>query len=671
MEKTGKIFQTLFLVFMMSFLPLRLLAADIKVKAQVDRNQLGIGELFVLNVSVESDDDFDMTEPRLPNINGIELINSAAGGYQSSSSMNIVNGKTEFVKKVYQDFNYQLSPQKEGVFVIPPVGVVVGGQTYRTNPIKIEVKDEYRNGAGGGQAQKKNSRTNPRFPPGFGGDDDDSNANALGAPQDAEDLFDQLLKQQMRAFGGGGAIGNPFGQQQRVPQEKLNINTNEAFFVYLDVDKTEVYEGEQITANWYIYTRANIESLDRAKFPDLKGFWKEIIEEVPALQFTDVMVNGVHYRKALLASHALFPIKAGTAVIDEFKIKAKVRMPTQFGFGGLHEFTKSSRRQPIKVLPLPEEGKTKSFSGAVGSYQISLTTEGTSFPANQPFLVKVRFEGTGNAKLIDLPNINWPEGLEVYDTKSESKFFKEGNSYKEFDILVIPHKVGEIKIPSFDLTYFDPAQKKYITQSTQELNLQITPGAALAGGSGDSSLVSQAKKNPQEASYKPQPILQLPQAGLSSLPRTWIYAGVLALGLMFLLTRFLWQLRQLNFEPEFLTAVNEKIKRVETFTANSDYRKVGSEATNLIYLLTAYLAGHKKADQEMHLMVKEISASDQGLYLSRINQLFDYFQLLGFSPDEVMRSVLQQKPLQNQVTELKNVAKEIVAKSKKEDNYNS
>jgi hypothetical protein len=36
-----------------------------------------------------------------------------------------------------------------------------------------------------------------------------------------------------------------------------------------------------------------------------------------------------------------------------------------------------------------------------------------------------------------------------------------------------------------------------------------------------------------------------------------------------------------------------------------------------------------------------------------------------------MQSALRQKPLQNQVNELKNMAKEIVAKSKKEDNYNS
>jgi len=73
----------------------------------------------------------------------------------------------------------------------------------------------------------------------------------------------------------------------------LDVNMNEAFFLWLETDKKSAYEGEQVTANWYLYTRGQIESLDRAKFPDLKGFWKEIIEEVPALQFEEVLVNNV------------------------------------------------------------------------------------------------------------------------------------------------------------------------------------------------------------------------------------------------------------------------------------------------------------------------------------------------------------------------------------------
>jgi hypothetical protein len=659
MKKTGSIFLFIFLSLVVSLVA----AADVRVEASVDRNQMGIGDSFVLNITVRSDEDFELNMPQLPQVAGLEVINSIPGGRQSSSSMSIVNGKTQFVSQTSQDYNFILSPQKEGSIVIPAIDIQVNGNTYKTNPIKIDVQEEFRN-------SKVQPKGRPRFPPGYGGNkNEEEQQPGLGSIQDTEDLFEQLLKQQQRLFGAGGGFGQiPNQGGGQIPSKQLNnVNTNEAFFIYLDVDKTEVYEGEQITANWYIYTRANMESLDRVKFPDLKGFWKEIIEEVPALQFSEELVNGIRYRKAILASHALFPIKAGNAAIDEFKIKARVRMPTQFGWGQSQEFTKASKRVVIKVLPLPNEGRTKSFSGAVGNYRISLKTEGNTFPAHQPFSIKIRYEGIGNAKLIDLPVINWPQGLEIYDTKSESKFFKEGQSFKEFEVLAIPRKEGDMIIPPLDLTYFDPQQKKYISDSTSELKLQITEGTQQGAATNSAANLSKSS----EELFLPQPILQLTKAGFEfSSYRVLIYLLVLIFGVAALLSYFAIQLKHLKFEPEFVTSVNAKVKLIEKHVEANDYRKIGSESTNLIYILVANLAGQKKADQEIHILINEISTKDQQLFLQRITQLFDYFQLLGFSPEEIMRSTLIKKPIKEQTQELMVLAKEIVAKSKKQDKYN-
>jgi hypothetical protein len=662
MKKTGNIFLFIFLSLVVSFA----IAADVRVEASVDRSQMGIGDSFVLNISVSSDEDFELSLPQLPKVAGLEVINSMPGARQSSSSMSIVNGKTKFVSQTSQDYNFVLSPQKEGSFVIPAVDIQINGINYKTNPIKIDVQEEYRNS----EAPVKGR---PRFPPGYGGSQNNEDEEpGLGSIQDTEDLFEQLLKQQQRMFGAGGAgggLGLPNQGVGQIPSKQLsNVNTNEAFFIYLDLDKTEVYEGEQITANWYIYTRSSLESLDRVKFPDLKGFWKEIIEEVPALQFTEEIVNGIRYRKALLASHALFPIKAGTAAIDEFKVKARVRMPTQFGWGQAQDFTKASRRVQIKVLPLPDEGRTQSFSGAVGNYRISLKTDAITFPAHQPFAIKIRYEGIGNAKLIDLPAINWPQGLEIYDTKSESKFFKEGQSYKEFEVLAISRKEGEMIIPPLDLTYFDPQQKKYVSEATGELKLQITAGNQQGAST---ALGGVNPKATGAEDFVPQPILQLPLVGFDfSVNRFLVYLITLILGVLSLLAYFLLQLKKLKFEPEFLTSVSSKLKLIEKYVETNDYRKIGSESTNLIYILVANLAGQKKADQELHLLINEISSRDQQLYLQRITQLFDYFQLLGFSPEEIMRSTLIKKPIKEQSKELKVLAKEIVAKFKKQDKYN-
>ncbi len=654
MKKIGNI------IFLILFSAQFAFAANFKVEADVDRNQMGIGDSFTLNVRISGDEDFDLQEPKVPQVPGLELLNSWAGGRQSSSRMSIINGQTQFSKSVSQDYNFQFSPQKEGTFQIPIIDIVINGQSYKTNPLKIEVQEEFRNM---GRKQNKPPKGRPQFPPGFG-DDDNSNPFGGNFPDDEEDLFSQLMKQRQRMFGQlpnqGRGFGNPSGP---IPQRKLDINKNDAFFVYLDLDKTEAYEGEQVTANWSIYTRGSLESLDRVKFPDLKGFWKEIVEEVPSLQFTPEMVNGVLYNRALLASHALFPIKAGQAVIDEFKVKGRVRNQTQFGWGQANEFTKTSKKTILKVLPLPLEGRPESFSGAVGTYRISLKTTENSFPAHQPFSIKVRFEGTGNAKLIDLPNIQWPEGLEIFDTKNESKFFKDGQSYKEFEILAIPRKEGDLKIPGVKFSYFDPKEKKYVTQTTEELVLKITPGQ-LQNAVGSNGKTATSKPQTAEE-FKAQAILELPQSSfVFAEQRIWIYS-VLALLLVLLTTlQFAWQFKTLKLDPGIGHVIQAKIRQIEI---EKDPRRRGSEAVNLIYLLAAFLAGQKKANQEWAVLIKEIPLKAQGLYLDRLTQLFDYFQILGFSPEDVMNTLVNQHPVAKKVEDLKKITEEISAQIKVEE----
>ena len=657
-----------FLILISFFCVSQFAFADTQVSATVDRNQLGLGEAVNLTIRIKSDEDFELPLPELPRVAGLEEINSAVGPRQSSSSAHFGGGGgARFSTVIVQDYNYLLSPQKEGLLIIPVIDLVVNGKTYKTQPIKLDVKEEFRNGGG-----QKPARRGGQFPPGFG-EEEEGGSNPFGGMDNAEDLFEQMLRQQQRMFGGGGGGGNPLGQDpsQGVPSQNIDVNAaRDNFFVYLDVDKTEVYEGEQITANWYIYTKSGLESLDRVKFPDLKGFWKEIIEEVPALQFTQVMVNGVPFRRALLASHALFPIKPGAAIIDEFKIKAKLRPSAQFGWGKPYDVTKVSKRTAIKVLPLPTEGKTVSFSGAVGNYRVSLKTDGDTYPAHQPFSIKIRYEGVGNAKLIDLPQIQWPEGLEVYDTKSEAKFFKEGNSYKEFEVLMIPRKEGEMKIPAIEFTYFDPSQKKYVSEKSEEITLQITPGQA--GANLNLPATGSSTNSATGGPFVAQPILELPQASVSLAHyRLWIYLFILLSGVLSLFAVTLRKIRQFKIGNQVLEAMANKLGLVQTHHKNKDVRKVGSEATNLIYLIVAQLAGVKKADQEIHILIKEISSKDQQLYLERINNLFDYFQLLGFSPDEIMQSTIDKKPVESQLQELKKLTHEIVDKLKKEDKNNT
>lgn len=648
MKKIGKL-----LILIVLFFPaIALTETQTLVQASVDRDQMALGDSFTLTVDIKSNEDFDGA-PTLPVLKGLEVINSWADGKSSSTRMALINGKSEFSKSVQQSFHFMLSPNKEGKLVIPVMDIDINGKVFKTQPLTIDVAEENR--GRGSKSKSGNSKGRAQLLPGmneedpFGGEDD---------------IFAQMLKERekiLNQLGRGGIGGNPFGgqgSQENIPERKMDINKNEAFFVLLEADRSEAFEGQQITANWYIYVRGQIESLDRTKFPDLKGFWKEIIEEVPSLQFTTEIINGIPYQKALLASHALFPIKPGIAVIDEFKIKARTRVPTPFGMGQPHENTKVSKRTPIKVLPLPLEGRPLNFSGAVGSFQVTVRTDGKQFPAHQPFSVKIRFEGSGNAKLIDLPNIAWPQNLEVFDTKSESKFFKNGQSYKEFEVLLIPRKEGELVIPAFEFSHFNPELKKYISAAADSLVLTITPGTPGAAA----PVLSGNKPNSVSTAvtFSAKPILELPQASsLNRDVRFSVYLTVFLFSIFGMLISFFKKLKNLKQEPVLRLIVSKKIQQIQHHLNLKNFRQVGAEGVNLVYALAAYLSGQKTASQEWLKLTESMPIKMKEKFMPALLALFEYFQVLGFSPEAIHQSIIADNKIESEIEKLKKLAEEI------------
>ena len=69
--------------------------------------------------------------------------------------------------------------------------------------------------------------------------------------------------------------------------------------------------GQQIMVSWYVYALGHVRRIDTLHYPSNTGFWKEDISTVSQLKFKNELINGVVYRKALLASYALFPLKEG------------------------------------------------------------------------------------------------------------------------------------------------------------------------------------------------------------------------------------------------------------------------------------------------------------------------------------------------------------------------
>ncbi|MBV2169458.1 MAG: BatD family protein [Bdellovibrio sp.] len=655
MTKTGNF------LFFLSFLFFSLFAhANTTVQSTVDRNEMGVGDTFTLTVAVVSTDDVDVQDPRIPDLDGFDLLNN----WQSTAvAQKLVNGPQgmQFETQRRKEFHYMLSAKKTGTLSVSSFEVVVNGKVFRTQPIVIKVGTQ----SVGPGPRKRAVPHAPGMPP---------MEDPFESMDQAEDeIFNQLLRQRQRLLqqqmgqmapdeNMPSAVGLPEAAFRSLP-----TNPNEAFFISVEVDKTEVYEGEQVTVNWYIYTRGQMETLDRLKFPSLKGFWKEIIEEVPSIQFSEEIVNGVPWKKALLASHALFPIKAGTAVIDEYKIKSRVRLPAQ-GLGGFYgrpyEYTKSSARVPIKVKPLPVEGRPSDFTGAVGQFEVHASVENTTAPVNQPFSLKVRFEGAGNAKLIDLPALHLPTGLEQYDTKSESKFFKNGRSYKEFEVLVIPRQEGSMVIPAMSISMFDPHTKKYYTKTTQAITLSIVNNPNAPVGSASRLADTTKPVGPQKVveNRLPDPIMVWESSTSASIVyKPWLWTlvyGVMSLGLLLKAqNEFGWGRRRRSLKD----LVQKRYKRVDGALQKGDFRKVGAEMTNIFYTVLGEASGTGGAATEISRLLEMVPPSLRRDHGDDIAKTFEIFQTMSFAPEEMLGSLKDPAQMKSHVDHGKKVITAVIS----------
>ena len=64
---------------------------------------------------------------------------------------------------------------------------------------------------------------------------------------------------------------------------------------------------------------------------------------------------------------------------------------------------------------MPDNGKPKNFTGAVGQFEFDIILNKNSLKASESFQANVKVTGEGNLKLFDLPKIMVPASMELYE----------------------------------------------------------------------------------------------------------------------------------------------------------------------------------------------------------------------------------------------------------------
>lgn len=263
-------------------------------------------------------------------------------------------------------------------------------------------------------------------------------------------------------------------------QENNNIEKN--LFITVNTTKKNIIVGEQIIVSYKLHTRLELENTELSQLPNLNGFWKKDLES--SSRFKREVIDGIPYNTAIIKKTVLTAQKSGKLEIDPIKVTCSIRITNQrnrrdpfanfFNTYNVKEEIISSKKITINVKDLPGP-KPSNFSGGVGNFEISSKTDKNELNANDALTYTIKLTGTGNIELIKPFIIDFPKDFEVYDPKITEKIFQGGNkrSIKTFEYLLIPRYKGDYKIPSYNFSFFDTKQKKYVTKKTQVHNINV------------------------------------------------------------------------------------------------------------------------------------------------------------------------------------------------------
>jgi len=317
--------------------------------------------------------------------------------------------------KVSVTYIYQLIPLKTGSFIIEPAILKLAGVTYQTKPIAITV-----------------SYPDPNSP-----------------------------------------------------------TTKSPAYVETFISNANPYVNEQVIYTFRLYRRVEAKNLDLKMAYEDSKFRKQSMGDAKIYSRT---INGVQYKVHELSA-ALYPIHAGKVEIPPAILKldlidrsrnSRGRNPFSSFFDDsffgsratLVHKTLRSQPIPVKVRPLPKEGRPRNFANIVGDLTISANIGKKELEVGDTTTLTVTVKGPGSVKDLSLSLPEMEEQFKIYPDQPESQLSVRENTLngeKVFKFALVPLKEGYKTIPSIAFSYFDPATKKYLTLETIPIALTILP----------------------------------------------------------------------------------------------------------------------------------------------------------------------------------------------------
>ena len=259
------------------------------------------------------------------------------------------------------------------------------------------------------------------------------------------------------------------------------------------ISKGSPYLNEPITVIYKLYYKApiNISDARETETPNYKDFWSQTIK-IPQLKVQREIYKGQNYNVVEWRKVVLYPQKSGQLEISPLSLNLVLDVPTDkrdfFGNVIYDQTTQiiSTGMRTINVKDLPLNNKPSSFTGAVGQFEFDVILNKSSLRATESFQAELKVKGEGNLKLFDLPDLQVPSSMELFEPQREESINTNlsgmsGSVTKLFT--VIPRFQGSFPIEELEFSYFDPQLESYRILKSPRLTVDVFDGPTIANSS--------------------------------------------------------------------------------------------------------------------------------------------------------------------------------------------
>ncbi len=283
-------------------------------------------------------------------------------------------------------------------------------------------------------------------------------------------------------------VGPPLEQSNLAPKG------DELASLRIVVEKDSVYVGEGLPIRIDLYTRMQAYSYDLLRELDLYDFHFESLRRFDT-RTRQVEVDGEPYLVKTLLKYVAYPRRSGRYKIGPMAARIALvtgeRRRSYFGQVPTQVVDVRSDAVELTVLPVPVDAPA-GYTEAVGRWRFHGQYQDTvGVTTADAITFKLFVQGRGDATRLEAPELDWPQGWQVFSTETSLEQAVESDTgavyTKVFDYVVAPTR-GGTNLLAPQASYFDTELGEYVVWQAKPLPLVVEDvggGVATAGGASE------------------------------------------------------------------------------------------------------------------------------------------------------------------------------------------